>query len=50
MNKDMDIAIDFARANKWSNAFCAKMLRVFEVTGNLTRGQINALLQIKANQ
>jgi hypothetical protein len=47
MNTDFDIAIDFAYANRRGIAFCAKMVRVFEVYGNLTPGQVNALLRIK---
>jgi hypothetical protein len=50
MNTDFDTAIDFAYANRRGIAFCAKMVRVFEVRGNLTPGQVNALLRIKAGR
>jgi hypothetical protein len=50
MNTDFDTAIDFAYANRHGNAFCAKMIRVFEVRGNLTPSQVNTLLRIKAGK
>lgn len=45
-----DIAIDFAYANRHTNKFCAKMVKVFELTGHLTTGQINALLLIRSGR
>jgi hypothetical protein len=50
MNKDFDLALDFAYANRKSISFCAKMVRLFEITGNLTPNQINALLRIRAER
>lgn len=47
---DADIAIDFAYANRRTNKFCAKMVKLFEVTGYLTHNQINALLRIRAER
>ena len=49
-NNDIDAAIDFAYANRRTNKFCAKMVKLFEVTGHLTHGQINALLRIRAER
>lgn len=45
---DFDKAIDFAYANRRGIAFCAKMVRVFEVYGNLTPGQVRALLSMRS--
>lgn len=47
MYMEIDAALDFAYANRKSIAFCAKMIRVFEVRGNLTPAQIRTLISIR---
>lgn len=45
--REFDVAIDFAYAYKRDIEFCKKMVRYFEVVGNLTPGQVHALLRLK---
>ena len=47
---EFDEALDFARENARVNKFCEKMLKQFEYIGNLTDGQVRALLRIKAER
>jgi hypothetical protein len=47
---DLDRALDFAYANRRGIKFCEKMVRVFEVYGNLTPAQVKALLEISAKR
>ena len=47
MYMEIDAALDFAYANRKSIAFCAKMVRAFEVRGNLTPAQIRTLISIR---
>jgi hypothetical protein len=47
---DFDTALDFAYANRKSILFCGKMVRRFELLGNLTPNQINALLKIRSRK
>jgi hypothetical protein len=45
---DFDAAIDFAYGYRSSIAFCAKMVRAFEVYGTLTDAQVRSLLSMRA--
>jgi len=45
---EFDAAVDFAYGYRNSIAFCAKMVRTFEVYGTLTPGQVRALLSMRA--
>ncbi len=47
---DFDRALDFAYGYRTTIGFCAKMVRRFEVFGNLTPAQVRTLLSIRDNR
>jgi hypothetical protein len=45
--QEFDAALDFAYLCRREIGFCGKMVRVFELRGNLTPAQIHTLLSIR---